>query len=81
MLQWVFLVMTVLTFLAMLGFTIERIVFFSNETNVRYHNSPNSPFCKNASSQVLLFSCQSDLTLAIVLLVNTGEAGTCTIHM
>ena len=67
--EWVFIALSSIAFLGTLGLTIERLVSFY--TNYTAPNSSDNSSCQNFTCDDWL--CRSDVTFAIVLIVNLSE--------
>ena len=71
--EWVFIALSSIAFLGTLGLTIERLVSFYSD-----YTAPNSSANSSANSTCQNFTCddwlcRSDVTYAIVLIVNLGK--------
>ena len=66
-LEWVFLAVSATAILAALILNIRSVIVFAERGNFTLNESN---FCSNTSSAGFVFSCQSDLILGIVVLVN-----------
>ena len=72
--EWVFLAVSAATIIAALILNIRSVVYFAQYENALEENpSLNGSFCTNTSSTGFVFSCQSDLVLAVVVLANIRE--------
>ena len=77
-LEWVFLAVSAATIIAGLVLNIRSVVVFAERDNFTLtENHFYSNFCNETTSTGFAFSCQSDLVLGIVVLVNICKCTIC----
>ena len=73
-LEWIFFVVSVLTLAVALTMNVREIILFSTAEYINSTIGFNSNYCRIiADTSTVVFTCQFDLTLGLLVLVNIGE--------